>query len=80
MPRIPLLDTADPPADLRVAYDMDLARDGAVLNTTRIVGHRPAVALATKRLGQAVAQSGLIGAQLRLLLNVRVATIVGCEF
>lgn len=80
MPRIPEVPLDHAPPDLQAAFDMDLARDGVVLNTTRIAGHRPGIVLATKRLGQAIADSGLIDAQLRLLVNVRVAGVVGCPF
>ena len=80
MPRIPEMPLDNAPPDLQAAFDMHLARDGVVLTTTRIAGHRPGIVLATKRLGQAIADSGLIDVQLRLLVNVRVAGVVGCPF
>jgi hypothetical protein len=80
MPRIAPVSSENPPPDLAAAFKMDLDRDGVVLDTTRIAGHLPSVVLATKRLGQALAKSGHISAQLRLLMNVRVARLVGCPF
>jgi hypothetical protein len=80
MPRIAPVSSENPPPDLAAAFKMDLDRDGVVLDTTRIAGHLPSVVLATKRLGQAVATSGHVPAQLRLLMNVRIARMVGCPF
>jgi hypothetical protein len=80
MARIPPVSTDSPPPDLEAAFEMDLDRDGTVLDTTRIAGYLPSVALASKRLGRALAQSGHVPAQLRLLMNVRVAQLVGCPF
>ena len=80
MARIEPVSMENPPPDLAAAFEMDRARDGIVLDTTRIAGHLPSVVLAAKRLGQAVARSGHVPAQLRLLMNVRVARLVGCPF
>jgi hypothetical protein len=80
MPRIPPLDREGAPPEAGVFYDKDLERFGQVLNTTRIAAYRPGIAAAAKRLGQAVAEAGLIPEQLRLLINVRVAGLVGCPF
>jgi len=80
MARIAPVRTENPPPDLEAAFNMDLERDGVVLNTTRIAGHLPSVLLAVKQLGRAVAQSGHVPAQLRTLMNVRVARLIGCPF
>jgi hypothetical protein len=80
MPRIRPLDREEAPAEAGVFFDKDLERFGQVLNTTRIAAYRPGIAAAAKRLGQAVAEAGLIPEQLRLLINVRVAGLVGCPF
>ncbi len=78
MARIPPLDrdTAAPPA--RALLDDDLERHGQVLNSTAVAAHVPTIAAAAKQLGQAVAQSKLVPDQLRQLVNVRVAGLVGC--
>lgn len=80
MPRIPPLDRDSAPAEAQPFFDRDLEVFGQVLNSTRIAAYRPAIAAAAKGLGQTVAEGGLIPAQLRLLMNVRVASLVGCPF
>ena len=80
MPRIPPLDRDSAPAEAQPFFDRDMEVFGQVLNSTRIAAYRPVMAAAAKRLGQAVAEGGLIPAQLRLLMNVRVASLVGCPF
>jgi hypothetical protein len=80
MSRVPPLDRDDAPPEARPFFDRDLELFGQVLNTTRIAAYRPAVAAAAKRLGLAISEGRLIGEQLRLLLNVRVASLVGCPF
>lgn len=80
MPRITPLDRDSAPPEARPFFDRDLEAFGQVLNTTQISAYRPAIAAAAKRLGQAVAEGGLIADQLRLLMNVRVASLVGCPF
>jgi hypothetical protein len=80
MPRIPPLDRDDAPPEAQAFFDRDLEVFGQVLNSTQIAAYRPGIAAAAKRLGQAVAEAGLIPEQLRLLMNVRVASLVGCPF
>ena len=80
MSRIPPLDRDDAAPEARILFDLDLETYGQVLNTTRVAAYRPGIALAAKELGRAVAKAGLIDEQLRLLINVRVATLVGCPF
>jgi len=80
MPRIPPLDREHASSEAHSLFDRDTEVFGEPLNSTRIAAYRPAVAIAAKRLGQAVAESGLISDQLRLLMNVRIAGLVGCPF
>ena len=80
MSRIPPLDRDDAAPEARILFDQDLQAYGQALNTTRVAAYRPGIALAAKELGRAVAKAGLIDEQLRLLINVRVATLVGCPF
>lgn len=80
MSRVPPLDRDGAPAEAGALFDKDLETFGQVLNSTAVAAYRPTVALAAKQLGQAVAQGGLIAAELRLLINVRVASMVGCPF
>jgi hypothetical protein len=78
--RIPPLDRDDTSPEFQVFFDRDTANYGQPLNTTRIAAYRPSIAIAARALSQAVAEAGLIPAQLRFLLNVRVASLVGCPF
>ena len=80
MSRIPPITPENAPPEARELFEKDLAAHGQVLNTTAIAAYRPGIALAAKQLGAAVAQAGLIPEQLRLLMNVRVASLVGCPF
>jgi hypothetical protein len=78
--RIPPLDRDSAAPEAWPLFDRDAVRYGQPLNTTRIAAYRPEIAVAAGRLGQAVAKSGLIDDQLRLLINVRIAGLVGCPF
>lgn len=80
MSRIPPLDHDSAPAEAAPLFDADLKAFDQILNSTAVAAYRPAIAIAAKQLGQAVAKAGLIPEQLRLLINVRVATLVGCPF
>lgn len=80
MARLPFISLDDATPEVRALFEKDRARTGQVLNTTRIGAYRPAIAAAARALGQAVAGSGLIEPQLRCLINVRIAGLVGCEF
>jgi hypothetical protein len=80
MPRITPLNRNTAPPEAAELFDRDLELRGYPLNSTQIAAYRPAIAKAAKQLGAAIADGGLIGTQLRLLINVRVATLVGCPF
>lgn len=80
MPRIPPLDPDGAPPEALALFQGDEAVFGQVLNTTAVAAHRPTIAAAAKRLGQAIARAELIPDQLRLLMNVRIAGLVGCPF
>ena len=80
MARVPPLDRERAPDEATILFEQDLEVFGQVLNSTAVAAYRPAIALAAKQLGQAVARSGLISEQLRFLINVRVAGLVGCPF
>jgi len=53
---------------------------GYVLNPTKIQAHTPGIMKAAKQLSAAVEKSGLLPAQLRSLVYLRVALINGCPF
>ena len=53
---------------------------GFVFNTTKVQSHTPGILKAAKQLSAAVERSGLLPAQLRSLVYLRVALINGCPF
>lgn len=53
---------------------------GQPATSTGIQAYAPAILDASRRLGAAPAQSGLLNAQLRSLVCLRAAEIVGCPF
>ena len=80
MPRIP--EVPLPPEDplAKELFERQTEEYGFVLNTARITGHRPTIMRGLARLQEGVDESGLLGADLKALLNVRVASINGCPF
>ncbi len=64
----------------REMFEKNVETYGFVLNTSKIYAHRPTIMRGLARLQEGVDESGLLGADLRALLNVRVASINGCPF
>jgi hypothetical protein len=80
MPRIRLV-TADEASPLTRSFiERDLAQHGRVMPGTGIYGHAPTIQEGTKALDAGITAAGRISPQLRRLMNVRVAAIVGCPF
>jgi hypothetical protein len=77
--RLPPVDPGSAPEEARVLFEQDQAIFGQPLNSTLIAAYRPSIAGAVKRLGQAVG-AGTIPDQLRFLINVHIASLVGCPF
>ncbi|MBI4493586.1 MAG: hypothetical protein HY690_12420 [Chloroflexi bacterium] len=61
-------------------YDANVATYGQVLNSTGIYAYRPTILQGVKALGEGIQRSGLIPARLRCLVNVYVASRVGCPY
>ena len=80
MPRITPLTRESAPEEARRFFDQDVERFGFVLNPTGIFAYRPPVQRAARALGASVAQEGVLAAELRALVCVRVAMLVGCPF
>ena len=80
MDRVHALSREEAPAEARPAYDANLKAYGQVLNSTPIWAYRPTIQLGVKALADGIQQSGLISDKLRCLLNVRIASQVGCGF
>lgn len=80
MPRVrEIEDPGDDPI-LQEVFAKEREQFGYLLNPTRVQAHRPGIMQAAKRLGAAIDAAGLIPAELRALVNLRVALINGCPF
>jgi hypothetical protein len=80
MARIPALTRDEASPDVRPLYDANLAAFGQTMNTTGIWAYRPTIQLGVKALADGIQKSGLISDKLRCLINVRIASQVGCGF
>ena len=80
MARVHPLTREEAPTDVRPLYDANLKAFGQILNTTGIWAHRPTIQLGVKALADGIQRSGLVSDKLRCLLNVRIASRVGCGF
>lgn len=80
MPRIHEvpLEPDDPLA--RELFRKNVEEYGFVLNTSRVYAYRPTIMRGLAQLQQGVNESGLLGAELKALVNVRVASLNGCPF
>ncbi len=79
MPRIRPLREEEVSSETQIYFQRDQSAFGTVLHSTGIYAHCPPILSAAKALGAAVEQSRL-PKQLRCLLNVKAATMVGCPF
>ena len=80
MARIRPLKEEEVPPESRVHFQRNRNAFGTVLNNTGFYAYCPPVLDAATALGAAVEKSGLLPGQLRSLLNVRVASMIGCPF
>ena len=80
MARIPALTREEAPEQVRHLYDSNLKNWGQVSNTTGIWAYRPTIQMGVQALGKGFNESGLISEKLRCLINVRIASQVGCGF
>ncbi|PYM17902.1 MAG: hypothetical protein DMD81_07370 [Candidatus Rokuibacteriota bacterium] len=80
MPRV--TEIVDPGNDpiLRDVFEKETEAFGFVFNTTKVQAHTPVILRAAKQLSAAVERSGLLPAELRSLVYLRVALINGCPF
>ena len=67
------------PENARIYFQRQQAAFGTVFNSTAFAAYFPEMMVATQELGTAIEGSS-IPAQLRLLLNVKVASMIGCPF
>jgi alkylhydroperoxidase family enzyme len=80
MPRVSEIDDAATNSTLQEVFAKEIETFGYLLNTTKVQAHCPPILKAAKQLGAAIERSGLLDAELRALVNLRVALINGCPF
>jgi alkylhydroperoxidase family enzyme len=80
MPRIREIEEPGDDPILQDVFAKEQDTFGYVLNPTKIQAHTPGIMKAAKQLSAAVEKSGLLAAQLRSLVYLRVALINGCPF
>ncbi len=80
MSRIPPVDPEQAPAELREIFTQQAAEWGAPLGPTRVMAHCPPLVRGARGLGIALEKSGQLAAELRDLVSLRVAQLIGCPF
>jgi hypothetical protein len=80
MPRIRLISMEEASPYTRQLMEQDIAQYGYVFPGTGIYGHAPTIQEGHRALNAGITAAGRISPQLRALMNVRVASIVGCPF
>jgi hypothetical protein len=80
MARIHALTREEAPEQIRSIYDANVKNWGQVSNTTGVWAYRPSIQLGVQAVGRGLTESGLISEKLRCLINVRIASQVGCGF
>ncbi len=80
MPRIRLISMEEASPYTRQLMEQDIAQYGHVFPGTGIYGHAPTIQEGHRALNAGITAAGRISPQLRALMNVRVASIVGCPF
>ena len=80
MPRVSEIESDGGEPTLRPIFAKEQELFGAALNTTKVYAHRPPVLKAMKDMAEAIERGGLIDAQLRSLVYLRVALLNGCPF
>ena len=80
MARIRPMGLDDVPEHVRPLLAPDLQRFGVVSPTTGVYAYAPSILEGARALDAGITGVGGISPELRCLVNVRVATIVGCPF
>jgi hypothetical protein len=65
-------------AEILRVYELQEKNYGAVLDNHAVLSRRPAIFRGFRAMWDGLEQSGLLGARLACLLNVRVAGLIGC--
>ncbi|MBT3352167.1 MAG: hypothetical protein HOC91_02680 [Nitrospinaceae bacterium] len=80
MARIPEVTRTPEDPIAKEAFESQIKAHGFVFNTSKIYAHRPTILQGHNLLSQGVEASGLLGEDLKALVNVKVSSINGCPF
>jgi hypothetical protein len=65
-------------ADIARVFDRQVERYGEVLPNHAVLARRPAIFRGFRAMWDGLDESGLLGERLACLVNVRVASLIGC--
>ena len=80
MPRIRPITEKDASPEVQGYLRKDISTFGTVLNSTSVGAYRPSIMIAAKSLGAGIEQSGLLSRELRCLVSIKAAAMIGCPF
>jgi alkylhydroperoxidase family enzyme len=80
MSRIPPIDPDDAPEELRDVLAQQAEQWGGPLTPTLVMAHCPPLVRGARGLGIALEKSGQLSPELRDLVSLRVARLIGCPF
>ena len=80
MPRIRPITLEEAAPQVKAVMERNLETFGRVLPSTEVYGHAPSIQEGAQALNAGISDAGRISPQLRSLMNVRVAAMVGCPF
>jgi len=78
--RLTPVDPAEAPAELREIFAQQTEQWGAPLGPTLVMAHCPPLVRGARGLGIALEKSGQLASELRDLVSLRVAQLIGCPF
>jgi alkylhydroperoxidase family enzyme len=78
--RLTPVDPAEAPAELRETFAQQTEQWGAPLGPTLVMAHCPPLVRGARGLGIALEKSAQLAAELRDLVSLRVAQLIGCPF
>jgi hypothetical protein len=76
--RVNGLDKGQVPADLQQVFARQQKRYGSVLHNHQVLARRPSIFRGFRAMWDGIEESGLLPARLLDLVNLRVASLVGC--
>ncbi len=80
MSRVPPIDPGQAPPELREIFAQQAEQWGAPLGPTMVMAHCPPLVRGARGLGIALEKSGQLAPELRDLVSLRVAQLIGCPF